>query len=306
MQSKSKSCIILSMKKSHTTSDSKSYSLLDSGKGRKLEQFGPYILSRPCSQAIWKTQLPESEWQKADAIYVREEDKKWTKSQNLPEKWSVNAADIHFKIDPTDFGHLGIFPEQIPFWQWIQTTIETQKQHRGNPIQILNLFAYSGGSTLAAAKAGAQVCHLDASKGMVAWARENAVLNGLDGAPIRWIVDDVNKFLLRELKRGRKYDGIILDPPTFGRGSQGELFKIEDDINALLRQCRELLSEDPLFILFSCHTPGFTPLAMEHLLCQTMEGLGGHIDKGEMVLTGREGVFAVPSGTYARWTDALT
>ena len=166
---------------------------------------------------------------------------------------------------------------------------------------ILNLFAYSGGATLAAAKAGAQVCHLDASKGMVAWARENALLNGLEGASIRWMIDDVSKFLMREIRRGNRYDGIILDPPSFGRGSKGELFKIEEDILNLLSQCRRLLSDTPLFVLFSCHTPGFTPIAMQHLLCQMTHGLPGKVTEGEMLLTGSEKTLSVPSGTFARW-----
>ena len=166
---------------------------------------------------------------------------------------------------------------------------------------MLNLFAYSGGVTLAAAKAGATTCHLDASKGMVAWARENAALNQLTEAPIRWIVDDVNKFLARELRRESRYDAIILDPPSFGRGSQGEVFKIEEDLPKLLYACRQLLTPNPLFVLFSCHTPGFTPITMGHLLSQMMTGLPGQIDTGEMTLKGANGVFPLPSGTFGRW-----
>lgn len=279
--------------------NSQSYALIDSGDGRKLERFGPYVLSRPCSQAVWRPQLPAVKWNQADASFSREQENKWTNLQRLPEMWQIEVANLMFKISPTDFGHLGIFPEQKAFWEWIQAIV---KPHAKSKPRVLNLFAYSGGSTLAAAKAGAAVCHLDASKGMVAWARENAALNGLEVAPIRWIVEDVKKFLARERKRGSRYEGIILDPPSFGRGSKGELFKIEDEIVNLLQDCRDLLSDNPLFLLFSCHTPGFSPLVMQHLLSQAMQGIEGTIDAGEMVLAG-QGALEVPSGTYARWTS---
>lgn len=281
-----------------------SYALIDSGNGRKLERFGPYLLARPSSQAVWQPQLPKSEWDKAHAIFSRETENRWIK-KDLPEVWQARVSDIIFKLSSTDFGHLGIFPEQKEFWRWIYSTI--QKAHaqkkRERPIQVLNLFAYSGGSTLAAARAGANVCHLDASKGMVAWARENAALNKLENAPIRWIIDDVQKFLMRELRRGTTYDAIILDPPSFGRGSRGELFKIEEDITAILNNCRQLLSQNPLFVLFSCHTPGFSPVVMHHLTEQMMQGFNGSINVGEMVLSGESSVFPLPSGTYARWSS---
>lgn len=278
-----------------------SYHLIDSGNGRKLEKFGQVLISRPSAQAVWQPQLSPSEWNKADAVFTREGDKKWLKMPVGLESWTIDVAGISFKISPTDFGHLGIFPEQGRFWEWIQTAIGSAIASGRKEIHVLNLFAYSGGITLAAAKAGAHVCHLDASKGMVTWARDNATLSGLQEAPIRWIVDDVNKFLQRELRRGSRYDAIVLDPPSFGRGSRGEVFKIEDDLPVLLKSCRDLLSDTPLFVLFSCHTPGFTPVAMHHLMTQMMTGKGGAIDSGEMVLTGKEGVFSLPSGTYARW-----
>ena len=232
------------------------FTLVDSGNCRKLERFGPYLLSRPCSQAVWLPQLSEKEWDKADATFSREQENKWTYKRQLPQMWHIEVSGLLFKISPTDFGHLGIFPEQKPFWEWIETTVRLNVKASSRP-RVLNLFAYSGGATLAAAKGGAAVCHLDASKGMVTWARENAALNGLEQAPIRWIVEDVKKFLLREQKRGSRYEGIILDPPTFGRGTKGEIFKIEEEIVPLLHDCRALLSEHPLFVLFSCHTPGF-------------------------------------------------
>lgn len=270
------------------------YRLIDSGRGYKLEQFGAYTISRPCSQAVWEPQLSKEVWAKADASFTREGESKWSQKGRLPDRWTITVSGITFKLSPTEFGHLGIFPEQQEFWKWIQKTTTKGKK-------VLNLFAYSGGSTLAAAKSGAEVCHLDASKGMVAWARENAALNQLDKAPVRWIIDDVNKFLARELRRESRYDAIILDPPSFGRGSKGELFKIEEEITQLLKNCRDLLTEKPLFILFSCHTPGFTPVAMEHLIRQATSGIPGRVESGEMLLTGQEGVLPIPSGTFARW-----
>lgn len=278
------------------------YSLLDSGNGRKLERFGPYSLSRPCAQAVWEPALDSLTWQKASAEFTRENEHQWVNGSALPPSWNIEVDNLLFKISPTDFGHLGIFPEQRDFWKWIQETIAQEK--RQEPVHVLNLFAYSGGSTLAAAKAGAKVCHLDASKGMVAWARENAQLNQLEQAPIRWIIDDAAKFLAREIRRGIRYDAIILDPPTFGRGAKGEVFKIEEDIKLILDSCLALLTEKPLFILFSCHTPGFSPLVLRNLLIQMMDGYSGTIDEGEMVLKGGEGVLPVPSGTYARWVRA--
>lgn len=276
-----------------------SYALIDSGNGYKLERFGHYLLARPCPQAVWKPQLPESEWEKADAHFIREEDSGWAKNENLPDAWNIEMSGITLKLSITDFGHLGIFPEHAAFWSWIQDIIGKSVR---NDLKILNLFAYSGGSTLAAAKAGAQVCHVDASKGMVAWARENAALNHLDKAPVRWIIDDVSKFLARELRRGVRYDAIILDPPSFGRGARGEIFKIEQDLPVLLENCRALLSEDPVFVLFSCHTPGFSPIVMDKLMHQMMSGVPGKIDSGEMFLMAEKNISQLACGTFSRWT----
>ena len=266
------------------------YQLLDSGDGFKLECFGPYVLSRPCAQAVWKKNLPESAWKSAHASFCRVGETRWEKKGNLPEFWTIETSGIKFKLSTTEFGHLGIFAEQKPFWEKLQS-IKSDRT-----LRALNLFAYSGGSTLAAAKAGFETCHLDASKGMVAWARENASLNGLDKAPIRWIVEDVQKFLEREIRRNSLYDIIILDPPTFGRGAKGEVFKIETDIIPLLTSCRKLLTEKPKLILFSCHTPGFTPIVLEHLLTQSFGDLKGVMKSGEMLL---DGPMSIPSGSYA-------
>jgi 23S rRNA (cytosine1962-C5)-methyltransferase len=279
---------------------STTYELIDSGSGRKLERFGPYTLSRPCSQAVWKPKLSQTIWQQADAIFTRDEENRWIKNKSLPSSWTIQVEGISFKIQPTDFGHLGIFPEQNSFWHWIKEYIQKKKPSRSSPIKVLNLFAYSGGVTLAAALAGAEVCHLDASKGMVAWARENAALSGLEKAPIRWIVDDVFKFCQRELKRGHLYDAIVLDPPTFGRGASNELFKIEELIIPLLEMCNKLLTKNPLFILLSCHTPGFTPQVLHNLATQAFGHLQGSIDIGEMMLTSPNSI-PIPSGTFARW-----
>lgn len=272
------------------------YELLDSGHGRKLERFGRYILARPASQAIWKPQLSQDIWDKAHATFSRDEDNRWYNKHNLPESWDISVEGVRFHLKPTDFGHLGIFPEQRFAWRWLQNTIASLKQEM-DEVHVLNLFAYSGGSTLAAAKAGAHVCHLDASQGMVQWAGENAKLNQLEKAPIRWIVDDATKFLTREVRRGRTYDGIILDPPTFGRGNRGELFKIEEHLVPLLQRCRELLSGRPKFVLLSCHTPGISPICLTHLISQMMEGINGKVVSGEMVLEGKS--FPLPSGNYA-------
>lgn len=276
----------------------KDYALLDSGYGQKLERFGDLLLIRPCSQAVWTPALPKDEWAKADALFEREGGNQWQERNPLPEEWKVFLDGIWFKLKRTEFGHLGIFPEHASQWQWMQ------KQLRNRPdARILNLFAYSGGTTLAAAQAGARVCHVDSAKGMIAWARENAELNGMEKSPIRWIIDDVRKFLAREVRRKEKYEGIILDPPTFGRGKVGEVFKIERDLRKILEQCVELLSTSPLFILFSCHTPGYTPIVMKQLLSEHLEE--EKIESGEMVLMPKDQqAFKIPSGTYARWTYA--
>jgi len=268
------------------------YSLLDSGNGQKLERFGPYLLIRPCAQAVWRPALSPEAWQEADALFEREDGNSWIERKPLPEKWTLSIHGIQFFLKRTDFGHLGIFPEQISQWLWMQKKLESRPQAK-----VLNLFAYSGGATFAAAQKKAEVCHLDAAKGMVAWARENAALNGLEEAPIRWIVDDVSKFLVREKRRGQRYDAIILDPPSFGRGAAGEVFKIERDLPAILQSCKDLLSENPLFVLFSCHTPSYTPIVMRQLLGDYLQV--DQIESGEMVLEASQ---TVPSGTYARWS----
>lgn len=271
------------------------WELVDSGNGRKLERYGKFLLSRPCSQAVWQCQR-RKEWKEADATFARTEGNRWEGRSNLPQEWSVEVGGLQFRISPTDFGHLGVFPEHQQGWTWMDEKI----RGAGREVSVLNLFAYSGGATLAAARAGAKVCHLDASKGMVSWARSNAELNGLADKPIRWIVDDVQRFLEREVRRGRCYDGILLDPPTFGRGSQGEMFKIEEHLPHLLTLCRKVLSDQPLFFFLSCHTPGFTPMVLQHLVSDALKR-EGRLEGGELFLPGDR---CVPSGCFARWSGA--
>lgn len=281
------------------------YELLDSGNQRKLERFGEWVLDRPASQAVWRPQHGAELWGRAHAVFDRSEGHKWTGKSNLPESWVVEVAGLRFRLSGTDFGHLGIFPEQRSQWAWLKEICAAACTVRGEAIRVLNLFAYSGGSTLAAAAGGAAVCHLDASRGMVQWARENAALSGLGERPIRWMAEDVFKFLAREERRGNRYDGIVLDPPSFGRGTRGEVFKIEEQIGGLLDQCVRLLSPTPSFILLSAHTPGFSPVVLHNLLADALRTVSRpELTHGEMLLTGAEGVFALPSGAYAtaHWT----
>ena len=283
------------------------YELLDSGDGRKLERFGKYALARPCSQAMWRPSKSAAEWSKADASFDREDGNRWHGRSNLPKEWSIETAGIRFRLGGTDFGHLGIFPEQRAQWRWLRQRVESSAAvESGRRLSVLNLFAYSGGSTMAVALGGAEVCHLDASKGMVEWARENARLNGLQDHPIRWIVDDAHKFMKREIRRGHKYDAIILDPPTFGRGAGGEMYKIERDLKDTLSLVKDLLSERPSFVLFSSHTPGLSQIVAENILGQLFPA--ARLESGEMLLEpgghetgdGIRRAFARPSGIYCR------
>ncbi len=274
------------------------YALLDSGHGRKLERFGPHILDRPCAQAVWAPARPAL-WEQAVARFTRKDGLQWQGRERLPGHWQATVNGVAMKLSTTDFGHLGIFPETRTIWDWLRQHCHTQMKERGQPLQFLNLFAYSGGATLAAAQGGANCCHVDASKGMVQWARENAALNQLEARPIRWIVDDVNKFLQREARRGRRYDGVLLDPPSFGRGKGGELYKIEQAMLETLERVRSVLSEQPAFVYLTSHTPGFSPIVLENLLRQLLPH--GRIEHGEMLLTGEADAYPVPSGTWARW-----
>lgn len=260
------------------------YELLDSGDGQKWERFGPYVLLRPCPQAVWK---PQKQVQ-PDAYFTREGGNRWVFHRKIPERWDIWVSGVKMKISLTDFGHLGVFPEHASLWNELGSILNPQDK-------VLNLFAYSGGATLAMAQRKASICHLDASKGMVDWAKENAGLNHLSNAPIRYIVDDALKFLRREERRNSFYDAIILDPPTFGRGGKGEIFKIEEQIIPLLTLCKNVLSKAPKFVIFTCHTPGFTPIVLEQLMDSVF---GEKPLVGEMVLSNHDG-YSIPSGAYA-------
>ncbi|MFT4901976.1 MAG: 23S rRNA (cytosine1962-C5)-methyltransferase [Lentimonas sp.] len=274
------------------------YALLDSGHGRKLERFGKITLDRPCAQAVWNPSNPKL-WQQADAFFTRKDGLEWRGRDKLPESWNTTVNGIQMKLSTTDFGHLGVFPETRNMWDWITETLAQEAPKRKTPLNFLNLFAYSGGATLAGAKSGAHCCHVDASKGMVQWARNNAQINGLENHPIRWIIDDVNKFLQREIRRGTRYDAILLDPPSFGRGKGGELYKIEQALLETLKLVKGVLSDQPAFVYLTSHTPGFTPIVLNNLLQQLLPK--GKLECGEMLLTGEPEVFPVPSGTWSRW-----
>ena len=278
------------------------YTLLDSGDGKRLEIVGPYRLVRPAPQAIWPASLPEKEWARADAEYERSAkgggDWRWNRS--IDREFDILFSDLALRIRLTDFGHLGLFPEQAETWQWLRETIRNRLAGREFNLNILNLFAYTGGSTLVASQAGAHVVHVDAAKGVVDWARENAKLSHMDDRPIRWIVDDALKFVQREVRRGSRYHGIILDPPSFGRGPKGQVFKIENQLLPLLDACRQLLDRVALFVLYTCHTPGFTPLVLSNQLDAYLHNKRGAIESGEMTVQDEKGRL-LPGGTYARW-----
>ncbi len=262
------------------------YKLLDSGKGQKLEVFGEFRIVRPSSVAIWERELPAEEWEKADALFSREDGKKWSKKKPLPQSWQIEVDGIYFHTFFSDFGHMGIFPEHQFIWELV-------RKKTFPSCKFLNLFAYSGGASLVAAKCGATVCHVDASKPMVEIAKKNSLLN--QASNIRWIVEDAVKFIKREKKRGSIYDGILLDPPTFGRGPKKEVFTIEDKIVSLLQGCKEILSPNRSFLILTSHTTSFTPQVLKNLLIQTF---GGEVASAELLLPSQESL-PLPSGTYA-------
>ena len=276
------------------------YQLLDAGNGAKLEQVGPYRLIRPAPQALWRPSSPAEVWDTAMARYQRSSSGGgvWTYKAKLPPTWVVHYCDLLLKVRLTDFGHLGFFAEHGPHWQWLRQYL----QATGRPVRLLNAFAYSGGMSLAAAAAGASVVHLDAADTMVAWARDNAQLSGLAAAPIRWVVEDVTKFLSREVRRGNKYDVMVLDPPSFGRGSKGEVWKLERDLPAILDLCRQLLSSEPLCVLLSAHTPGVTPCVLARLLADMLGSHRGLLTSMEMLIPYSASPRVLPSGALARWS----
>ena len=282
------------------------YELLDASCGERLERWGKEILIRPDPQVIWQTPKVHPSWENACGKYTRSSTGggSWDKAR-LPEHWKISyplaEGKLFFNIKPMNFKHTGIFPEQAANWSWFAKIIAEEVKTR--PVEVLNLFAYTGGATLAASMAGASVCHVDAAKGMVAWGRENAALCGLEQRPIRWIVDDCVKFLQREIRRGKTYDCIIMDPPSYGRGPNGEVWKLEEQLYPLIRLCTQVLSDHPLFVVVNSYTSFFSPSVAGYILSAEIESrFGGHTECGELGLpvsgTGR----ALPCGSCARWT----
>ena len=275
----------------------KDYELLDCGGGEKLERWGDQILVRPDPQAIWESDRKNRGWRTANARYSRSSTGggHWDKNK-LPENWPIAYKNLRFQVKPMNFKHTGLFPEQAANWDFAMDQI----RRAGRPIRVLNLFAYTGGATLACAKAGAKVCHLDAVKGMVDWGRTNAKLSGLSDKPIRWIVDDAVKFLGREIRRGNRYDGIILDPPSYGRGTNGEMWKLEDSICDLMNMCTEVLSDNPLFIVLNSYTTGLSSSVMTYLLQMTVgRKYKIRVDSQEIGLPVEQTGLAVPAGNTA-------
>ncbi|MFA6458934.1 MAG: class I SAM-dependent methyltransferase [Candidatus Paceibacterota bacterium] len=287
------------------TETSADYELIDSGEGEKLERFGAVILSRPDPQALWRKRLPEVEWKKAHGTFVREEKKgDWSLGKDVLERWGIELSGLKFWIRPTAFKHVGLFPEQAQNWLWLEKKIEAAKTS-SEEIEILNLFGYTGGATLACAAVGAKVVHVDGSKVALTWARDNAELSGLREKPVRWILDDAREFVRREIKRDRKYAGIVMDPPAFGHGPEGELWKIEEDFLPLVDDCMKILSDKPLFFLINGYSAGYSAIAYENNLLALETKYGGRIEKGDLVIkeSVQEGVEArlLPSGIFARW-----
>ncbi|MGN0629586.1 MAG: class I SAM-dependent methyltransferase [Oscillospiraceae bacterium] len=282
------------------TKDWKDYELLDCSGGERLERWGNVILIRPDPQVIWNTPKTHPLWQRADARYVRSSQGggHWEYRRELPESWKISYKDLTFKISPTGFKHTGLFPEQAVNWDMMREKISGA----GRNIRVLNLFAYTGGASLAAAAAGASVCHVDAAKGMVHWARENAELSGLSERPVRWIVDDCAKFVEREIRRGSFYDAIILDPPSYGRGPGGEVWKLEDQIYGLISLCTGVLTENPLFVLLNSYTTGLSASTMAYVLGANMKKFGGSVSAEEIGLPVTESGMVLPCGSSAIWT----
>ena len=275
------------------------YTILDCGGGEKLERWGDQVLVRPDPQAIWPRAEEDRVWNRANAVYHRSNagGGKW-EIRKLPAQWTISYKELTFNLKPMSFKHTGLFPEQAANWDFIMESI----RGAGRPISVLNLFAYTGGATLAAAAAGASVCHVDASKGMTQWARENAASSNLADRPIRWIVDDCKKFVQRELRRGRKYDAIIMDPPSYGRGPSGETWKIEEDVAGFIDLTMGLLSDDPLFVLVSSYSTGLAPSVMSYLLGITVgRQHAGRIEAQELGLPVTSTGLVLPCGSSARF-----
>ena len=281
----------------------KEYEILDATDGERLERWGDYLLVRPDPQVIWNTPHLAKEWKHYDARYLRSNTGggRWSE-HTLPDRWQIHYKDyLTFHVKPMNFKHTGVFPEQAANWDFIREKVAGAAAHR--PVRVLNLFAYSGGATLAAAAGGAEVFHVDAAKGMVAWAKENAAASGLADRPIHWIVDDCAKFIQREIRRGRKYDGIIMDPPSYGRGPSGEIWKMETSFYPFLQEVVKVLSEDPLFVIINSYTTGLAPSAVGYVSDTVFAAkFGGRTAVGELGLPVKQTGFMLPCGATGRWT----
>jgi len=282
----------------------KEYQVLDSSGGEKLEKWGDYVLLRPDPQVIWNTEKKIPEWRKLNAHYHRSSKGggEW-EFFDLPKEWDIHYKDLTFHLQPFSFKHTGLFPEQAVNWDWFSEKIKKAKKENPNrEIKVLNLFAYTGGATVAAAKAGAAVTHVDASKGMVTWAKENAASSGLSEAPIRYIVDDCVKFVEREIRRGNFYDAVIMDPPSYGRGPKGEIWKIEENIHDFVKLCTGVLKPEPLFFLINSYTTGLQPAVLSYLLgTELQKKFGGVVASDEIGLPVKSNGLVLPCGASGRW-----
>lgn len=276
----------------------KDYEVLDTSSGEKLERWADYILVRPDPQVIWETPHNAPEWKKKNGHYHRSNKGggQW-EFFDLPEQWSIHYGSLTFQLKPFSFKHTGLFPEQAVNWDWFSDKIRSAKR----PVKVLNLFAYTGGATLAAAAAGASVTHVDASKGMVTWAKENAASSGLSDAPIRWIVDDCVKFVEREIRRGNHYDAIIMDPPSYGRGPKGEIWKIEESVYPLIKLCAQLLTDKPLFFLVNSYTTGLQPAVLRYMIATALEKYDGTVTADEIGLPVSSNGLVLPCGASGRF-----
>lgn len=297
------------------TESSSEYELIDSGEGEKLERFGKFVLSRPDPQALWNKNLSSDEWKKADGHFSRDEAKgSWSLKKDMPDRWDIDFGGLRFWIRPGAFKHTGLFPEQSVNWDWLRGIISTNTVENKD-FEVLNLFGYTGGATLACAQAGAKVVHIDGSKAAIASARENAEISGLDKKPIRWILDDARAFVKREIKRERKYDGIIMDPPAFGHGPDNELWKIEENFIPLFEDCLKILKDKPSFFLINGYSAGYSATAYENNLLCLVDKFGGKIETGELAIaearptrrdlqgeTYKVRPRILPAGIFARWS----
>ena len=285
----------------------KDYEVIDTSSGEKLERWGNYILLRPDPQVIWNTKREHPLYKKLNGHYHRSAKGggEW-EFFDLPTEWSINYKDLTFNLKPFSFKHTGLFPEQAANWDWFSSIIKREKaKNPEREIKVLNLFAYTGGATLAAAKAGAAVTHVDASKGMVTWAKENAISSGLKDAPIRWLVDDCVKFVEREIRRGNKYDAIIMDPPSYGRGPKGETWKIEESVFPLINICADILKSEPLFFLINSYTTGLQPAVLSYMLNTVLvERFGGKVEADEIGLPVSSNGLILPCGASGRYIKA--